>query len=63
MTENEIIKKAKAEYARRWRSEHAEQCREYARRWRAEHPDKKAEYQKKFWCKKAVEMGIAEAIE
>lgn len=70
MTDQELIKQAKAKAAREWRQRNSEKIKEYNRRWRQENKDKIKEHAKrwrennpekvkasldKYWLKKATE--------
>lgn len=49
----DAIRKAKREYARRYREKNREKIREYERAWHKSHPGKQREYTARFWLKKA----------
>ena len=52
---DDAIKKAKRQYAARYREKNREHIREYCRVWRQNNPDKIKASQDRFWGKKARE--------
>jgi predicted RNA-binding protein with RPS1 domain len=52
---NEAAKKAKREYAKKWREKNRERYNEYMKEWRNENKEKIQQYQENYWTKKAKE--------
>ncbi len=63
MNKDEIIKKAKREYSRRYREKNRQKIREYNRQYRREHKEQRDEYNRRYWLKKARQYGIVDAHE
>jgi kynurenine formamidase len=53
--EEELIRRAKAEYMRAWRQRNREKVLAYNREWRKQNKDKVKEYNRRYWLKKARE--------
>lgn len=52
----EAAKKAKREYAAKYRSENREKLAAYQREWRKKNPEKAKENQRRYWERKAASM-------
>lgn len=49
----EEAKKARAEYAKKYREKNKDRLNAYRRNWNKENPDKVKQYQETYWGKKA----------
>lgn len=54
--ENQLAKKARREYMKKWRKDNKEKVNSYQKEWRKNNKDKVVGYQEKFWQKKAKEI-------
>lgn len=58
LTEEELMKRARREYSKRYREENKEKINEYYRNYREKNREKIREINRRHWLKKAQEMGI-----
>jgi len=56
LTEEQLVRLAKNEYAKEYRKKNKKKISEYNRRYRENHPERVKEYNKKYWLKQAEEL-------